>query len=283
MRISRHAALAIVLLAPASGALTQPPPVMSASAPPQGDIYSDNKSTRFSHWSGVVDLPNRLHSLRYSVCNLNASDDLYFRWDKPGFSTGWTHALPVGTCGTNALDATSLILDTDAPITFAQNNQIKSASAYLPASGPLAPSSSTLQTFTRGPSVPTIVEFTVTLLPRSDGEVIYSIRWSQGIPSLAFSMELPEEMRKKVLADLERAGVKARFAAAKELVADSDLAHLSGRAREANYLSFAPEPGAPPFVRFSYAPPARETRLMPMLALDNDRRVIAAAQYNSVR
>src|SRR5438128_2521675 len=81
---------------------------------PLEDIYDDNKGTRFSHWSGVIAYPDRRYSLRYAVCNMNSKHDLYFRWDKPWFSTGWTNQLPIGKCGTHSFDSDAPVPDYDA-------------------------------------------------------------------------------------------------------------------------------------------------------------------------
>ena len=242
----------------------------------------------FTHWSGAAaPEDDGKVSLGYAVCNVDAKQPLYFYWDAPAFGTGWNYPLQLGACATMMRSAIKATVDDKALITFTQHNQKRGAKAYLPNDVPQLPQqwfSRLIGFFTMPGSDPRIVDISVRVRADEKNHVTYVLTWFQGIRDLAVGFDLdglPEAVQGQILTSLERSGVKARFAKAKEFVSDSDREHLPTKVSEANYLVMS-LPNT--FVaRFEYDPPAVSPGTQPVIITDDQRRVVAVGSYTSAR
>jgi hypothetical protein len=271
--------LAILTLA-ATGVVCQ-----AVAQPPQkrtvafDDVYSGNYG-QFSHWSGVVTYPNNRRALRYAVCNMH-KDSLYFRWDKPGFGSGWVHPLPFGKCSTVSIDARTSYDDDDTPITFTTHNEIKKAGAFLPKAAEAPPFTlSIIQTFFRKEAASTIVDFSIRSQIR-DGRVSYTVQWSQGLRTVA--LKIPDAVAQTVMADLSRSGMKSQFQRAADVVGQDDFNHLGGSMQDSRYLTIEGETDAAFATSFSYSVERGQSTLAPILLLDQEKRVVATTIYESIQ
>ncbi len=258
------------------GAMTQPSQI---GANAFDDVYSGNYGV-FSHWSGLVTFPNNRKVLRYAVCNMH-KDSLYFRWDKPGFGSGWNYPLPFGKCSTASIDVRLNYEDNDAPITFTTHNELKKAAALLPKTAETPPFTlSIIQTFFRKQAVSNIVDFSIRSQARG-GRVSYTIQWSQGLEMVA--LRIPDAVAETVMADLGKSGLKVQYQKAAELVDPEDFKHLGGRAQDSRYLTISGGSNEPFTASFSYSAERNQSVVAPVLLLDGDRRVVATTVYESIQ
>jgi hypothetical protein len=256
-----------------------------SSEPPLEDYYS-GPDFNFTHWSGVLTFtafPNGMgrNSLRYSVCDFDPRNSLIFTWPKPGFGTGIRYPLPPGKCMVSSQDSSTYVADYDAPIIFAQNNQNKRASAYLPdLKSQSASTSRTEAPFLQDGKL-SIVEFSIRVFVEKD-QVFYTIEWSQGVPAVAIAFRLPEEVLRGAVEMLSKQGVKVRAAKANEIIENNDLARLGERAREANFIEISNE-GRAFRGQFSHKYTNSGVTTEPIVLLDKERRVIAMSSYRSIQ
>jgi hypothetical protein len=271
-------AMAVMATNPAAG---------QGAVPPLADYYS-GPDFKFTHLSGVLTFPplppsnsKPRYSLRYAVCDFDPRSRLMFAWPKPGFATGIKYPLSPGNCMTASLDSDAYKEDDNAPIIFAQNNQRKDASAYLPDKSQSPSISRTEVPFVQDGKL-TVVEFTIRESISPDGQASYFIEWSQGVPAVAIAFHLPEDVLKGVVELLAKQGVKVRMAKAVDVIDNADLVRLGERVREASFIEIRSNEGRPFRGQFSYKPPRGDFVIEPIILLDSDKGVIAMSSYRSI-
>ena len=266
-------------------------PARSGSAYSTLQDYYQGPYGFFTHWSAVA-APggDGKVTLAYAVCNVDAKQPLYFYWDTPAFGTGWNYPLQFGTCATMTRSATKAAVDDKALITFTEHNERWSAKAYLPNDVPQLPQhwlSRLTGFFTMPGSDPRIVDVSLFVSADANKHVTYWLTWFQGISELAVGFDLdglPEAVQHQILERLEKSGVKARFAKAREFVSDSDREHLPAKVSEANYVVMSSQRGAFPAAGyFDFDAPFVNPGTQPVIVTDEDRRVIAVGSYTSAR
>jgi len=262
--------------------------VSPAEAQPVLQDYLDNADGHFLHRSAVLGFADPAHGLtwqsaHYAVCNFDPKNGLIFAWDKPGFSTGWRHPLSVGSCLTMSLDGAGFAPDNDAPILFTQNNMIKKASAYLPTGKEMPRSRSEVEALYDRNGAATLVSFTIVLAREPDGRVHGFVRWSQGTPSVAIAFDLPDDLLKGIMDSLGTQGVKVQQVKLKELIEERDPGRVDDAAREGPALSLSSPDRRAFSGEFYYKPVRNDQVSMPVILLDDERKMIARTSYQSIR
>jgi hypothetical protein len=274
--------------------------VLSISCLSAGDAHSGPYPTLqdhyqgpygfFTHWSAVAEpIEGARPSIAYSVCNVDRKQALYFHWDKPGFGSGWTYPLPIGSCATLTRSAGVVKFDDKTIINFTAHNEKWEAKAYLPEERSLLPQSTLsrlLGFFRREDTNPRVVDVSVRVLVGENKRVTYILGWPQGVAGLAVGFDLnnvAEETRQQIIANLASAGHEVRYARAPEFVDSSDRERLTGPTAEATYLLIKPKVAGPFGANLSYDAIYVNPVSAPMLVIDEQQRIVAVGSYGTVR
>jgi hypothetical protein len=234
------------------------PQTAPAPPPPLSDTYRGADAV-FTHWSGVDIYPGASadqlrYSVRYTICNLDPKNGLFFLWAKPEILTGFKNPLPPGKCMDSTHDTVKFVADYNAPIIFTQSNQSKNASVYLPVYNDNRDTNSHVRGWFSGGEEGSIIDFSIHMSISSDGDTSYSITWTHGTPIIGVSMDVSKDVLDGVARELSKlSGVNVTVSYANDILTKDDFARLSERASKSSYLEFIPPEQGPRTFEFKIA------------------------------
>jgi hypothetical protein len=262
------------------------PQTLPEPPPPLSDTYKGADAV-FTNWSGVdiypgpsADQPR--YSVRYTICNLDPKNGLFFIWAKPAILTGFKNPLPPGKCMDSTRDSMKFVADYDSPIMFTQSNQSKNASAYLPVYSGNGQTTSHVQAWFPSGEQGSIIDFTIHISNSGDGNTIYSITWTHGTPIIGVSMDVSKDVLQGVARDLSKlSGVNISTSYANDIISKDDFGRLGKNASEALYLEFSSHEQRPGTFEFRIANTNTRAASGTILFVDGNNQLIYSVPYGS--
>ena len=183
----------------------------------------------FSHWSGVIEEPDRIE-IEYAVCNFDKRPLIYY-WAGPNIGVADGGALPEGKCHILDRDVAAIDHDRSAVISFTQAGLKHTAAAHVskllpPILANALPSflAHRLRTFI-GPESnadqPTLADLVITQR-YSDGLLFHYISWSPPTVTVAVGVDaFVGAQPAEVVSVINNMGYKAAVGNLEDMLADS--------------------------------------------------------------